>query len=1217
MKLLTLFVRYGDADYPGAFKRLCQLYQRIEGLDYDAVLIDTALPTDLTVNLGPNIVMIGGDNSRREFSGWDTALARFPALLDGYDLVHIVTSAFENEYNGFYPYINRQMFDYAASHDDVVLAHIDAYPDAVRQFGRSFQTWGCSKFLIAVPERIRTLGSFVGRFGSEALFAPSSDRPFREDAPLSANYQSYLLEWLTGDGLPHGKWHSVFELSPQNLQRFQAKAISILDEHALSMRLRETGARIVDYTWLHSRGLEQDVGSIPDEIQQVQERNRYLFDNPIVDRGLDLSDHRHHRSLSTLFQRRQKSETPFGRTPVLEALWLGNRVLRSQFDLDDPLHCAAIHLNQGVAIDGEQRDWLARPDTTLPQDCWLPLTRGLHAIYLARDDLRASFDLATRGGRHGLVSWWLLEGLRDARYVGFTRDDMYARVDETVVQDQPLPITCGLHAICEARDDLREQADLSTEAGRRTLLSWWMLEGIHDPSLRTCMPAALYAEVSTQVDQDAAIPLTRGLLALRVARQDLRGMDTATREGRERLASWWVLDGRHESQPVCIVRPEEYAAVDPAIVQDALLPITKGLHAVCKARTDLRDQIDLATPEGRGKLVQWWIREGAGTPAFDGFLPIAFYHELARDIAQDAPLPITRGMQALHAARDDLREFADLASREGRAAFVSWWIREVPGNAFLAQLISRDQLQQPDTAVTQDQQVPITRAMRALYTALAGGPDTDKILSKAEGRGELVAWWSELLLRGAVPRALLPTDATLGISDPTQPGNERDVVHPLAAAAYAQRSDLRDAFDMGTAEGRLALNLWLFNFGKYELRLHIEDEESQTHEIRPAQQAAATGKFLRGGVNIVGFGRGELGIGEDVRMASLALRHVDMDLCVPAIPLAIGARQQDLSLRAYEVDAPLYNTNLVFLPHYETIRLLGATGEKMFGDRYNIGCWQWELPAYPRGMELALELVDEIWSSTRFTAEAMRGATDKPVLVMPMAVALPPLSRAYTRTEFGLPEDAFVFLNILDGNSSVHRKNPLAVIKAFQRAFPPGTPGVHLLFKTMNMGNAPGQWADVLALCRDDPRVSIISEAIAREAVIGLQSVCDCFVSLHRAEGFGRNIAEAMLLEKPVIASAFSGNTDFTNDTTAFMVGGEAIAVGAGEYAFAEGQHWWDADVESAASQMRRCVEDEGERRQRALAGKHFVLAHYSPEAVGRNYLERLQQLNAAGKEGA
>lgn len=1214
MKLLTLFVRYGDADYQGAFKRLCQFYQRIEGLDYDAVLIDTALPADLQVSLGPHIVMIGGDNSRREFSGWDTALARFPDLLDGYDLVHVVTSAFENEYNGFYPYINREMFDYAAAHPEVVLAHIDAYPDAVRQFGRSFQTWGCSKFLIAVPERIRRIGSFVGRFGPEAVFAPSSDRPFRDDAPLSPNYQSYLLDWLTGDGLPHGKWHSVFEMSPQNVARFHAKAISILDEHALSMRLRETGARIVDYTWLHSRGLEQHVDGIPDEVQQVQERNRYLFDNPIVSRGLDLSDHRHARTLTRLFEGKPGSDAPFGRTPVLEALWLGNRVLRADFDLDNPLHCAAIHLNQGVSIDGAQRDWLARPDTSLPQDGWLPLTRGLHAVYLARDDLRASIDLATREGRHRLVSWWLLEGMRDSRYAGFMRDDMYARVDETITQDQPLPMTCGLRALCQARDDLREQADPSTAAGRHALLSWWILEGIHDPALRVCMPSALYAEASADVPQDMALPLTRGMLALHAARADLQGMDLATREGREALAAWWMLDGRHEARPVCMLDPAEYAAVDPNVVQDAALPITKGMHAVCMARSDLRSQLSPQSTEGRARLVQWWMREGAGTPQFQGFMPDAFYQEPAPGIEQDAPLPITRGMQALHAARDDLQAFVDLGSVQGRGEFISWWVREVGDHPFLARLISRAQLHETDSTLPQDQMVPITRAMRAMYIALGDGATAD--MGRPESRQAMVAWWSEKLLAGDVPRALLPTDAMLGINDAVASGTG-DAVHPIAAAAHARRADLRDAFDVATAEGRAALNRWLHDFGKYELGLHIGDEAPPAPAFARAQATPKSARYLAGGVNIIGFGRGELGIGEDVRMASLALRHVDIDQCVPHIPLAIGARQEDRSLRAYEVEAPLYNTNLVFLPHYETIRLLGATGGDILGDRYNIGCWQWELPAYPRGMELALDVVDEIWSSTRFTAEAMRRASDKPVFVMPMAVQLPALSRAWTRAEFGLPDGAFVFLNILDGNSSVYRKNPLAVVQAFQRAFPRGTSGVHLLLKTMNMGAGSDQWAEVMALCRDDARISVISEAVSREAIIGLQSVCDCFVSLHRAEGFGRNIAEAMLLEKPVIVSAFSGNTDFTNEGTAFMVGGQTIPVRAGEYAFAEGQHWWDADVEMAAEHMRRCVEDPSERRQRALAGRHFVAAHYSPEAVGRNYLERLRQLKPADKEAA
>nr|WP_249172403.1 glycosyltransferase [Burkholderia dolosa] len=159
------------------------------------------------------------------------------------------------------------------------------------------------------------------------------------------------------------------------------------------------------------------------------------------------------------------------------------------------------------------------------------------------------------------------------------------------------------------------------------------------------------------------------------------------------------------------------------------------------------------------------------------------------------------------------------------------------------------------------------------------------------------------------------------------------------------------------------------------------------------------------------------------------------------------------------------------------------------------------------------------------------------------------------------------------------------------------------------MGKSSPQWDAVLERVRNDPRVTIISEAFERERVIGLQSVCDCFVSLHRAEGFGRNIAEAMLLGKPVIASDFSGNRDFTTDATAFVVGGETVPVQPGEYSFGTGQFWWDADVAMAAEFMRRCIEDGAERDRRAANGKAYIIEHYAPAAVGRNYAERLRTL--------
>ena len=348
-------------------------------------------------------------------------------------------------------------------------------------------------------------------------------------------------------------------------------------------------------------------------------------------------------------------------------------------------------------------------------------------------------------------------------------------------------------------------------------------------------------------------------------------------------------------------------------------------------------------------------------------------------------------------------------------------------------------------------------------------------------------------------------------------------------------------------------------------------------------------------------------------MASLALANHDIDHCVPKLSLRIGARWGDKSVAGYEASNPLYNVNLLFLPHYETIRLAASDQQCVMASRYNIACWQWELPRFPHGLECSIDLVDEIWSSTSYTAQAMREATDKPVLVMPMAVALPMLTRTYSRADFGLPGATFLYLAKLDGHSGVVRKNPLAVVRAFQRAFPPSETNVHLAIKAMNLDQAAcGEWAEVVQMASSDPRITLLSEVMARERVVGLQSVCDCFVSLHRAEGFGRNIAEAMLLGKPVVVSAFSGNMDFTDEETAFLVQGDLVRVSPGEYPFHQGQVWLDPDLEAAADAMMRVVDDPTMRNRRAAKGREVASARYAPEVVGRRYLQRLKSLMPA-----
>lgn len=1331
MKVLTLFVRYGDKDYGGAFKRLCEMYQRIDGLEYDALLIDTAMPLDCEVALGSRGYLIGGDNTRREFSGWNSALAKLGDRIDDYDLVHVVTSAFENEYNGFYPYINRAMFDYAARNPEVVLAHVDAYPAPARLLGRTFQTWGCSKFLIAQPRRIRALGSFTGELDFGDVFSADASTPFRADAPLSDNYRQYLVDWLTGGGLPHGQWHSVFEMGAANLARFHSKAMSILDEHGLSMRLRESGARIVDYTWLRSRDVCADARAIPDELTQVLERNRYLFNNPIVEPGADLRDHRLANRFDAMFE--SAGGKPFARTPIIDGLWLGNRQLQSYLDPARPLHCAAIYLNQGIAIDAQQTAWLAQPDEALPQDVILPISRGLHATWLARDDLRASFDMETPEGRRAALRWWLEAGSHDARYAAFVSLDACRETDDAIVQDQPLPITRGMRALADARPDLRESLDLGTAAGRAALLAWWMHDGMRDPLASRFLPADSYGHTSDRVEQDAALPITWGLVALHAARDDLavfdlkthagrvglvawwmsagrldrwldgfmpvatygepdphvtqdlplpitRGLhalqtsrpdfaalDLGARDGRRRLLQWWLTIGRHDPAFAAFMPATIYAEIDANVPQDVGVPITRGLHAMHNVRDDL-SAFDLATVAGRQGLMKWWMREGRLDPSLALFMPRGIYEREDADIVQDASLPITTGMRAWHLSRDDLRTAMDLGTREGRRDYVRWWMREAlsslqlaplsnpavfvelaPGieqdtllpitrgltalhdsredlregvdlaeatgraqlvrwwlafginEVTVANLLHPDAYRAIDPALVQDAGLPLTLAMGALYDARSGQSFDARLARDADVRRAVALWWCREFVGGHLPEVLKPTLEMLGLDEPID-----GPLHPLAQALHEKREDLRNAFDIGTPEGRVGLNGWLRQHGYKEIGLPIEaPAEPVTRPSVPWH-----GTWRTGGANILGFARGELGIGEDVRMAARSLLQVDYDFCLPRVPLAIGARQDDLSFRLYETNSPVYRTNLLFVPHYETIRLLAASRNAILGGRYNIGCWQWELPNYPKGMEFALELVDEVWSSTSYTAQAMRGATDKPVFVMPMAVDLPPLSRPYARAAFGMPDDAFVFLNILDGNSSVARKNPLAVVQAFQKAFPPPTSGVHLLVKTMNMTGKNAEWDEVARIAASDPRISILSGALPREEVIALQSLADCFVSLHRAEGFGRNVAEAMWLGKPVIVSAFSGNMDFTNPETAWMVGGSTLPVRPGEYSFAEGQHWFDADVNDAAQRMRECVESRARRETLALAGQAFVRERYAPANVGRRYLERLHTLD-------
>jgi glycosyltransferase involved in cell wall biosynthesis len=188
------------------------------------------------------------------------------------------------------------------------------------------------------------------------------------------------------------------------------------------------------------------------------------------------------------------------------------------------------------------------------------------------------------------------------------------------------------------------------------------------------------------------------------------------------------------------------------------------------------------------------------------------------------------------------------------------------------------------------------------------------------------------------------------------------------------------------------------------------------------------------------------------------------------------------------------------------------------------------------------------------------------------------------------------------------RKNPLAAVRAFYKAFSRNDKYVGLLIKTFNATNHD-EWQAVQELTKNDDRVAIINKALSRQEVLSLMSCCDCFVSLHRSEGFGRIIAEAMLLEQPVIATNYSGNTDFCTKQTSYLVDGPLVTVRPGQYLFPSGAKWCDPDTDTAARRMRQVVSDPSERARRAEKGRNLIQQRYSLTAVAEAYGHRLSDL--------
>jgi 2-polyprenyl-3-methyl-5-hydroxy-6-metoxy-1,4-benzoquinol methylase/glycosyltransferase involved in cell wall biosynthesis len=387
-------------------------------------------------------------------------------------------------------------------------------------------------------------------------------------------------------------------------------------------------------------------------------------------------------------------------------------------------------------------------------------------------------------------------------------------------------------------------------------------------------------------------------------------------------------------------------------------------------------------------------------------------------------------------------------------------------------------------------------------------------------------------------------------------------------------------------------------------------KEQEIPSAWESQPGVTTPKQRLFGVNVSGHLRSEKGIGEGGRSTIRSLMEA-------GIPTALIDFSDSTSLNieakftTFSDDNPyainLLHTNPDGLPEF-----IKWKTEKYLQGHYNIGYWAWELSSFPRVWAPSFSLLDEVWVPSAFVLGSVSQVSPVPVLTIPHSLPELAISRDPSRSVFGLPKDKFLFLFMFDFMSIMERKNPLGLINAFKKAFKPRDNAM-LVLKFSHAESYPVEW-QALQQATKSPNIKVIHGVLSRTEINSLTNLCDCYVSLHRSEGFGLTLAEAMSLAKPVIATGYSGNMDFMTATNSFLVNHRLVTLDQDYPPYQKGSVWADPDQHHAAHLMRLVYEKRKIAREIGRQAQKDVREKLGASAVGAMIRQRFESLAAMGK---
>ena len=479
-----------------------------------------------------------------------------------------------------------------------------------------------------------------------------------------------------------------------------------------------------------------------------------------------------------------------------------------------------------------------------------------------------------------------------------------------------------------------------------------------------------------------------------------------------------------------------------------------------------------------------------------------------------------------------------------------------------------------------------------LYIAL--NPDVAARLASGVLR-DATAHWRELgqaeTLRGARP-SIVEDGWYAGMPAP-DPGMPSDIDAFNAETYLLLYPDVLAALGPDPNAARLH---WL-NHGRLEGRVGPGIAPYRDWQARPHRVLAKP--F---GVNVFGPFAAASGLGTAARSLLRALRSTGVPLEIHAFDVT---RAKPRITPAERARAPAYRLNLILANADQIARLTALYPAGTFDDAYNIAVWAWELAAFRPDWFAAFAPVDEIWTNSDFEMHSIGAVSPVPLCKIPLPVEVTWADPKLGREAFAIPQDRFVFMVAFDVGSTSARKNPKMVVEAFREAFP-ADENVFLVIKFHSTSVEPAITRQLTQALRGADNVLVISDLLTEPDMVLLRAACDCFVSAHRSEGFGLNIAEFMALGKPVIATGYSGNMEFFDETVGYPIDFTLTEVRVQAGPYMPFYVWAEPDRDSLITQFRRVYENQDEAWARGRAAALRVRTDLSPARIGQEIRRRI-----------